>query len=321
MSSLNRNKPSLTVVVPLFNGKTYIRETLEAILSQTIPPAEVIVVNDGSTDGSEKIATQYPVTIINQPNRGISGARNAGILAANTEWIGLCDQDDVWVRKKLEAQLVVRQQVPDVDIIFSDIVTLKNGRRIDSPFHVKRLVEACSIASYPPNMYALDGRWVCRTIMEGNPITPSTILCRRDLIAKHLFDEEMVRAEDRDLFLRMFPSSTIVYLDIPLVTYRLHETNNSLDSCKMMEGSALLAEKVVRHPSLYPDFVNDCMRHNIPELCYEAGSLALREGHYSDAMRFLGKSLRYRWVAKALMKFIFASIKRIMREYRTPDYS
>jgi glycosyltransferase involved in cell wall biosynthesis len=95
----------ISVVIPLYNKRNAINDTLESVFKQTFQPEEIIVVNDGSTDGSEKIveALSHPlIKIIDQPNKGVSTARNIGIGEATGEWIAFLDADDIWMPQYLE---------------------------------------------------------------------------------------------------------------------------------------------------------------------------------------------------------------------------
>jgi len=87
-----------TVVIPLYNKAEYITDALRSVVAQHSPPAEIIVVDDGSTDDGGAIVThEFPeATLIRQPNQGVSAARNTGINAASNEWIAFLDSDDVW---------------------------------------------------------------------------------------------------------------------------------------------------------------------------------------------------------------------------------
>ncbi len=99
--------PTVSVVIPCYNGAKFIRETLDSVLAQTVAPIEVLVVDDGSTDDSAAIAESYalPVRVIRQTNQGESVARNHGIDEARGDWIAFVDADDVWTPNKLERQL------------------------------------------------------------------------------------------------------------------------------------------------------------------------------------------------------------------------
>ncbi len=109
----------VSVIIPVWNGEVYLGETIESALAQTVSPHEVIVVDDGSTDGSAAVAEGYrdagPVTVVRQENRGHPAALNRGIEASSGDFLGFLDADDLWFEPKLERQLECFAADPDLD--------------------------------------------------------------------------------------------------------------------------------------------------------------------------------------------------------------
>ncbi len=98
--------PLISVIVPVFNGRLYLREALQSIADQGHEPLEIIVVDDGSTDDSAAIAGSFPgVTLLRQANAGVAVARNRGLAASRGEYVAFLDQDDRWTPDKLAVQL------------------------------------------------------------------------------------------------------------------------------------------------------------------------------------------------------------------------
>src|SRR3954447_1295253 len=97
--------PLVSVVIPVFDGEAYLAAAIESALAQTYEPVEVIVVDDGSTDGSAAVAARYDVRMLRQPNRGVSAAYNAGVEAARGELIAFLDADDLWPADRLAIQV------------------------------------------------------------------------------------------------------------------------------------------------------------------------------------------------------------------------
>jgi len=111
--------PHISVVIPAFNRESYLGEAIESVLAQGRPETELIVVDDGSTDGTASVASSHPgVVCLRLPHRGPAAARNAGIAAARGELIAFLDSDDLWAPGKLAAQLEVLQQRRDVSLVF-----------------------------------------------------------------------------------------------------------------------------------------------------------------------------------------------------------
>ena len=114
--------PSLiSCIIPIFNGERFLGEALESVLAQTYQPVEIIVVDDGSTDGTAEVARRYGerVHYLWQPNAGQTAARNMGLSEAKGEFIAFLDGDDLWHREKLARQTTRLLERPDLDLCFT----------------------------------------------------------------------------------------------------------------------------------------------------------------------------------------------------------
>jgi len=122
-------KHAVSVIVPAYNAARYIAETLESILKQTVPPAEVIVVNDGSTDDTVSIVRSFgkAVTLIETPNQGQPKSRNLGAAKAVSNWLAFCDSDDLWRPEKLEKQLRLAHECPEIECVITDFTNYTDG--------------------------------------------------------------------------------------------------------------------------------------------------------------------------------------------------
>src|SRR5687768_3446883 len=106
-------KPLISVVIPAYNGEVFLEQAIQSALEQTWPRAEVVVVDDGSTDRSAEIAASYPVKLVRQENRGVAAARNRGIDEARGDLLSFLDQDDIFRPEKLERQFEALRTQPD----------------------------------------------------------------------------------------------------------------------------------------------------------------------------------------------------------------
>jgi glycosyltransferase involved in cell wall biosynthesis len=124
-----RNSPApervleISVIIPAFNAERYLAAAIASVLAQTVRPAEIIVVDDGSTDRTANIAEQFgaPVTCHRQPHRGIAATRNSGINAARGNWLAFLDADDLWTCEKLERQLAAAKNDGALEMIFGGV--------------------------------------------------------------------------------------------------------------------------------------------------------------------------------------------------------
>lgn len=122
--------PLVSVIIPVSNGERYLAEAIDSVLAQTWRPIELIVLDDGSTDGSAAIARRYasPVRYCYQPNAGLASARNEGVLLAHGDFIAYLDSDDIWVPDKLTRQMAVFSENRTLDIVFGHIQQFRSPK-------------------------------------------------------------------------------------------------------------------------------------------------------------------------------------------------
>lgn len=193
----------VSVVIPTFDRESVLPRALDSVFAQTRPPAEVIVVDDGSTDSTVRcLEVEYPqVELLTQENRGVSAARNRGIEAASEEWIALLDSDDEWTPTKLERQFDRLATHPENLVCHTDEIWIRHHRRVN-----------------PKRKHAKYGGRIFQYCLPLCAMSPSSILVHRSVFdAVGLFDEEMPACEDYDLWLRICARYPVLYLDEALV--------------------------------------------------------------------------------------------------------
>ena len=116
-------KINISVIIPVFNTERYLAEAIESVLMQAVKPLEIIVVNDGSTDESQKVASTFKndICYLLQENKGASATRNLGINLAKGSLLAFLDADDVWTAHKLELQLKTLEDDPELDMVFGNV--------------------------------------------------------------------------------------------------------------------------------------------------------------------------------------------------------
>lgn len=115
---------SVSVIIPVYNGEKFIRRTLDSIVGQTVPPAQVLVIDDGSPDESARVSETFgsPIRVVKTKNGGAAAARYLGGSLAEGKWIAFCDQDDIWHSAKLEKQLRLAHECPELNYILTDYI-------------------------------------------------------------------------------------------------------------------------------------------------------------------------------------------------------
>lgn len=201
--------PLITCIVPVYNGELYLREAIESIRSQTYRDVEIIVVDDGSTDGTAAIAAAYGATVrpISQANAGPPSARNRGLAAARGELVAFLDADDVWHPEKLEQQMARLRARPELDACVT---------------HIQNF--------WIPELHAEAERFRDHRLARALPgYTTQTLLARRALFdAVGQFSTAVQHGDSTEWFLRASEhGAKIAMLPAVLVHRRLHHSNRT----------------------------------------------------------------------------------------------
>ncbi len=196
------NKNLVSVIIPLYNAQNTIIKCIQSVLSQ-LPndQIEIIVIDDGSTDESNKVVNSFikdyeynNITLISQKNKGVSAARNVGIKSAKGDYIALIDSDDIWLENKLKHQLSIFQQFDDIDFVGTMINNLTLG------FPYKLHDELFEVTFN-------------RLMLKMAPST-ITAMFKKALIEKSgLFDETQKYSEDLNLWLRFSKQGKMVIIN------------------------------------------------------------------------------------------------------------
>lgn len=203
-----RDSPRISVVIPVFNGERFLSDAIASALSQTLLPYEILVIDDGSTDGSTRIAESFgpPVRVIRQENRGEAAARNRGIEAAKGDWIAFLDCDDIWKREKLALQAALLS--PGVDCVHTNF------------FYFGASEGMVDVSDVPPAT-----RYSLGYVARRNPFRISSLLVRRDLEIR--FPEWTQDGEDLIYFLQLARKCEIRLVREFVTGYRVHAKGQS----------------------------------------------------------------------------------------------
>lgn len=203
------NSMNISVVIPMFNSKDTIINTLNSVKNQTAVQqiTEIIIVNDGSTDNSLNVVKKYigdnenmPIVIIDKPNGGVSAARNTGMKAAKGDWIALLDSDDEWLPKKTEIQVETINDNPEIDFLGGDIDD--RGLKI--------------LWKKINGLYKADVKDVC---LKMFPQTSVAIFKRSIFEEIGGYDESQSYAEDGNYFLKICAHYNYYHLPVQMVCY------------------------------------------------------------------------------------------------------
>lgn len=194
----------ISVIIPTYNRKEFLKEALDSVLKQEGVKKEIIVVDDGSKDGTSEIIKSYPVKYLYQSNKGPASARNLGILKSKGKYIAFLDSDDLWLEDKLSLQLNFFEENPEYLIVHTNEIWIKDGKPL------KQLKK-----------HKKGGGDQFERSLELCVISPSSVLIKRELFEKiGLFDESFPACEDYELWLRVTSKFKVGFIEKELVIKR-----------------------------------------------------------------------------------------------------
>ena len=219
---------NISVVIPTYNRKELLKRSIDSVINQTIKPSEIIIVDDGSNDGTEAMVKKKydSLKLIQQKNKGASAARNSGIRASSGEWICFLDSDDEWKNDKLEKQIAAVANNSDYKFFHSNEIWIKNGKRINQKKKHKKY-----------------GGDIFKKCLDMCRISPSSVLIDKSIFEEiGFFNENLVVCEDYELWLRICDQYKVFFIDEPLIIkYGGHQgqLSYSIDSIECHRIKAL----------------------------------------------------------------------------------
>jgi glycosyltransferase involved in cell wall biosynthesis len=228
--------PTISVVLPVYQGAETVGEAIESVLAQEPPPLEVIVSDDGSTDALDRALAPFAdrVKIVRRPHRGVAAARNAGCAVAAGDFVLFWDADDVLLEGKLAALGRLGRERPDLDLLCTDMYFEREGRRAG------RFGEV--------NPFPLRDQ---RTTVLERCFVVQPAFRRSRLLEIGGFDESLATGEDWDCVLRLILDGSSAGLwDEPLAVYRINSGSLTNARPQTLRDRVRLLEKALDQPEL-----------------------------------------------------------------------
>ena len=301
VGTTHRSSPQVSVVIPLYNCEKHIGETIDGVLAQTFGDYEIIVVDDGSTDGSAGIVRSFgsAVRYVYQSNAGVAAATNRGVLLSKGELIAFLDNDDVWLPAKLERQVAFLDQHPACGFVNCDMQYIsESGVRIDRYLRGINLREA-----------------YVRLFQKGYVIMCSAVMVRRSIYDRAGgFDEAFVSAglQEMEWMSRVVSCTEVGYVPNVLVLYRDHGPRIHRDRSRWNEDVYLqrLWERHHHDPHKRRFLAGEraAFLSNLGQSEIRTGRMADGRGHLRQA---LALSARY----AVNPKMVLRSLLRLGRSY------
>jgi hypothetical protein len=233
--------PTFSVTIPAYESAQTIGEAVDSVLAQTYKAAEIIVCDDGSTDGTAEVLERFgdAITVIRQENRGASAARNAAIAAASSEFVVNLDADDLFLPNRLEVMAKALTARPDLDVLATDATFEVDGRVLRRNFG-------------PDFTYPEDDRRLA--ILDRCWVGVDWATRREVMLAYGGYDESLRNVEDWELAIRLVLGGvTFGLVPEPLVRYRLRPGSLSNQGLSLLEGQIQVLEKTLTTADLSPE--------------------------------------------------------------------
>jgi len=254
------NAPRVSVIIPAYNSGPLVEEAIGSALAQTRPPAEVVVINDGSTDDTAERLARFgpPVRVIRQANGGVSAARNRGLAAATGAFVAFLDADDVWHPDKLRRQLEAFAKRPELGLLGT--LTVPWPGTFPAEPEVRRESDllwrqASRPAGDTPRPGGLGPRQEAGVVtpvplddlVVRNRFVTSSVVMRRELAEQvGEFDGSLHGPEDFDYWLRAAALAPVANLEEPLTGYRDLGGSLSKQAARMEDGMRRILGKLER---------------------------------------------------------------------------
>lgn len=292
----------ISVVIPLYNKRDSIRSTIESVLAQSFTDFELIVVDDGSTDGSADVVSAFSderLHLIVKPNGGVSSARNEGIRQANGEWVAFLDADDLWEMDFLAEISKMIQDFPQAGIAGTSYHYQDDG------------VITAKSCPLPSGFYGI----VDNTAWDKAHIYCSTAVCCRKTILEEvgMFDERIAYGEDLDAWWRIMLRYPAAYSNRALAVYRFDESNRAMKSYIPLEK--LYINFFEKYGQARKD--NAAFRHFIDRECmWWLFSYALKDRKDPNVRRILSQIDLDEYKPSFRMRFRFPKLYNLLHLLR-----
>ena len=293
----------VSVIIPAYNVERYVGAAIESVLAQTYHPIEILVVNDGSTDGTQLVLNRFgdAITVLAQENQGLASARNRGLLAARGEFIAFLDADDVWAPIKTAHEVEFLHKRPDCVFV-----------------HTQRgVIDADSNLLEADDLPVREG-YCLSELVQINTVTVSSVMIRSSAIQGELFDVTAPGAEDWDYWLRLAARGPLGHINDRLTFYRVHHANMTKSYTGMIRSALRVIDLFIeRETDALALDVAKQMRHKtliaVAHLDYEQGAFAEARRRFHQAGLPMSKSDVLRYCLCCLPPFLRWSLRLVHR--------
>jgi glycosyltransferase involved in cell wall biosynthesis len=257
----------VSVLIPAHNADKFIAKAIASVLAQTVRVAELIVVANDCSDQTAEISSRLGATVITEPRRGLSIARNAGLRASTQEWVAFLDADDWWATEKIERQWRALREFPDAALISCDNFFVRGGTISEVHTDVlenrwndfsERMIRG-EYGIFIPNIPG-------DIMMRFCPKSPTTLFRRDVLSTVGYFNEDLRYNDELEFFMRVMARYALLVVELPLVYCRLHDQNRSRDVEGKQAAYIQIINLMLKHPERYPPGAGEVHRQEIKHM-------------------------------------------------------
>lgn len=272
---------AITTAIPAYNAARYLGQAIESVLEQTHPSAEIIVVDDGSSDGTAAVAKAFrEVRYVYQENQGDACARNRAIREARGDLIAFLDADDVWKPEKLRLQIEMFRDRPSLGMVYTGVEVVDENLNL-----LETLTPARGEVALRNTLI------VEKPFMTG---VGSSGLVKTSIARSILFDRRLRASADWAFACYAALNYEVDAVRAPLILYRQHAASQVHRNLDAVEGDMTLVwSEIFVHPNLVPD-LKPLKRRALANLSLSLAASYFKEGDRVNFLRYLGRALRLR---------------------------
>jgi glycosyltransferase involved in cell wall biosynthesis len=302
-------QPLVSVIMPCYNGEKFIGEAIESVTNQTYQNWELIIINDGSTDNSEKIIYKYLSdsrirNLHNTQNKGIPIARNMGIRASKGEYIAFLDQDDIWMEEKIEKQLdLFYKENEKLGLIFGEVLNINlEGKEIKG-------IKSQKFNNKKMEILENNNIEIMRTLYLRDFIPFVTVMVNKRIFTKiGLLDENLTGgADDYEFCLRLLGKFNIIYMNEILAKKRIHKKNFSRVD-RVLPDEIKISEKIAE---MFP-YLAKYKKRRLGSCYYACGRFYQIKGELIKSREKFVKAISYNpWQWKYYIAYLLSYCERM----------
>jgi glycosyltransferase involved in cell wall biosynthesis len=270
--------PTVSVIIHTFNNEKFIAETIESVLKQTYNDYEIIVVDDGSEDGTRDALLPYmqDIRYHYKENGGIASAKNAGISLSKAEFIAFLDHDDLWVPDKLKIQMEYFSANPQVGLVYAKYTSFRDGKELRTK---------------PEKGYS---GWIFKELLSKSFIQTSTVVVKRECLnAVGPYDESFTLGDEYDMFLRVAKRFQCGFVDKELTRYRVHETNASKNDFLFGKENLDVFKKIYNNFTDLDGKEKKILRKRIAMYSIKVAEGLYSQGQLEESKKYQKEALEY----------------------------